>query len=496
MKKLGFIFSILALLTFVSCSANNKGVNGFYAPSGSITMDESFGNMDNNEYLELLEKGFIETSVNNKVNVSLDSSSAAYSNIRKQINNMHPIPSDAVNIEQMLNYFNYSYVNDSNEQLKSFMEIAACPWNSDNYLLSLAVKAKEFTIENKVKNNFVFLLDVSGSMYSYDKLPLMIEAFKLLIDNLNDEDRISIVTYAGTDKVLLDGGYGYEKTKLSAIISDLTASGSTAGSKGIKTAYELAQKHFIEGGNNRVFLATDGDFNVGISSTKGLEDFISEQRKTGIYLSLFGFGYGNLKSDKMDTLASCGNGNYYYIDSILEAQKVFVNELGGTLQTVAKDAKVQVEFNPELVSKYRVIGYENKILTDDEFNNSETDAGEIGAGHTTVCLIEFALKDSTYNETIPQTIAKCILRYKDVLDSEMNKEIINNATSITTSPSHDFCFQAAVAEFGLILRNSNFKGNASLESIIDRLTNSDCINDIYKQEFLDLVNKYKNDYRN
>lgn len=496
MKKLGFIFSILALLTFVSCSAKNDGVNGFYAPSGSITMDESFGNMDNNEYLALLEKGFIETSVNNKVNVSLDSSSAAYSNIRKQINNMHSIPSDAVNIEQMLNYFNYSYVNDSNEQLKSFMEIAACPWNSDNYLLSLAVKAKEFTIENKVKNNFVFLLDVSGSMYSYDKLPLMIEAFKLLIDNLNDEDRISIVTYAGTEKVLLDGGYGYEKTKLSAIISDLTASGSTAGSKGIKTAYELAQKHFIEGGNNRVFLATDGDFNVGISSTKGLEDFISEQRKTGIYLSLFGFGYGNLKSDKMDTLASCGNGNYYYIDSILEAQKVFVNELGGTLQTVAKDAKVQVEFDPELVSKYRVIGYENKILTDDEFNNSETDAGEIGAGHTTVCLIEFALKDSTYNETIPQTIAKCILKYKDVLDSEMNKEIINNATSITTSPSYDFCFQAAVAEFGLILRDSNFKGDASLESIIDRLTNSDCINDIYKQEFLDLVNKYKSDYRN
>ena len=481
------LFKII-VFTFISCSSGHSEMN----TGPSYSYDE-MGSNNNESYLELNENEFIETSVNNKVNVSLDSSTAAYSNIRKLINNNRNINKDAVNIEQMLNYFNYSYVNDTENQLASYMELSSCPWNNENYLLSVAVKAKDYVIENKKPNNFVFLLDVSGSMNDSDKLPLMINAFRILVDNLGENDTISIVTYASGDKVLLDGAKGYEKTKIDAIITDLYASGSTAGSRGIQTAYELAEKHFIEGGNNRVFLATDGDFNVGISNTNGLKDFISQKRQSGVYLSVFGFGRGNIKADKMDTLAQSGNGNYYYIDSILEAQKVFVNELGGTLQTVAKDAKVQVEFS-DLVKAYRVIGYENKILTNDQFDNNETDAGEIGAGHITVCLIEVKLNDMEKPNT--DYFAKCTVRYKDALDYDMDKEITNKCSKLTLSPSDDFLFQSSVCEFGLILRDSKFKANADLERLIERINKIEITQDVYKKEFIDLVLKYLNDYTN
>ncbi len=484
-KLINCLVVILLVFFFIGCAGAPSGgaMDNFYGAP-----EAEFG--DNNEYLELEEKGFSKTSENNKVNLSLDSSTAAYSNLRKLIKNGYNISKDAVNIEQMLNYFNYSYVNETEEQLTSFLEIAACPWNENNHLLSIAVKAKDFELDNQVPNNFVFLLDVSGSMYSSDKLPLMIEAFKILIDNLNDNDRVSIVTYAGSEKVLLDGGYGHEKTKISAIISDLEAGGSTAGSQGIKTAYKLAEKHFIQGGNNRVFLATDGDFNVGISNTNELKRFISQKRETGVYLSLFGFGYGNLKSDKMDTLAQAGNGNYYYIDSILEAKKVFVSELGGTLMSVAKDAKVQVEFNEQIVEEYRVIGYENKYLTDEEFENNETDAGEIGAGHTTVCLIELKLYEAW--DAVVMPIVTSTIRYKDVQDSELDKEIKSYCSTIVEQPSLDFTFQASVAEFGLLLRKSQY-ANASFESILSGLMflKDEQVQDSYKLEFLSLVEKYQ-----
>ena len=479
-KKFLAVLSIVCILFVVSCSAANKGdfMGGGYYESAPGSED----------YLELEEQGFINTADNNKLNVSMDSSNAAYSNIRKRINNGYLPTSDSVNIEQMLNYFNYSYVNNSDEQLQSFLELGDCPWNEESKLLTVAIKAKEYEIENKKPNNFVFLLDVSGSMYSEDKLPLMINAFKILIDNLADEDRVSIVTYAGSERVLLDGGYGYEKTKISAIISDLEAGGSTAGSAGIKTAYELASKHFIEGGNNRVFLATDGDFNVGIRSTGELEKFISEKRETGVYLSLFGFGVGNYHGSTMDTLAQAGNGQHYYIDSILEAQKVFISELGGTLQTVAKDAKAQIEFNKEVVEKYRVIGYENKILTDQEFENSETDAGEIGAGHTTICVVEVVLKEEV-DLLAEQNYAKCTLRYKDVLDSELNKEVINECNKYEEENSNDYIWAISVVEFGLLLRDSNYKGSASYQAIINRVRKPEFTSDIYKEEFCQLVLK-------
>lgn len=482
--SLSFVVVMLSIILF-GCGAGGSFANG---PQGEINDAGFYENSE--EFLELNETGYVSTETNNKVNVSLDSSTAAYSNIRKNIVKGNSIDTNSVNIEQMLNYFSYSYVNNSEMQLQSFLEMADCPW-SNNKLLSVAIKAKDYELVNTRPNNFVFLLDVSGSMNSSDKLPLMIEAFNLLIENLNENDRVSIVTYAGSDKVLLDGGYGYEKTKISAIISDLYASGSTAGSKGIKKAYDLAKKHFIEGGNNRVFLATDGDFNVGISSTDELKEFISKKRETGIYLSLFGFGSGNYKANIMDTLAQAGNGQYYYIDSILEAQKVFISELGGTLETVAKDCKVQIEFNTDIVEKYRVVGYENKILTDEEFENSETDAGEIGAGHTTVCLIEVVFKE---NYTSEDAIAKCILRFKDVKDNEIEKESINELKELSLTPSNDFVFQGAVAEFGLLLRNSQYKGEASFDSVIESL-NDNILNDDFKKEFLELVKKAKEKYK-
>ena len=491
MKKFYLLVVSLLLLVVTACgAATGDAYLPSYNESASSNQPELEESTD--EYLELQESDYINTQDNNKVNVSLDSSTAAYANIRKLINNMYNVPKDAVNIEQMLNYFNYSYVNDTENQLTSFLEMAKCPWNEDNYLLSVAVKAKDYVIEEDKPNNFVFLLDVSGSMYSEDKLPLLVESFNILIDNLKENDRVSIVTYAGSEKVLLDGGYGHEKAKISAIISDLTAGGSTAGSKGIQKAYELAEKYFIEGGNNRVFLATDGDFNVGISSINRLESFISEKRETGVYLSLFGFGRGNLQSDTMDTLAQAGNGNYYYIDSLLEAQKVFVTELGGTLQTVAKDAKVQIQFNEDYVEKYRLIGYENKILTDEEFENNETDAGEIGAGHTTVCMIEVVLKEEVVSDL--SVIANCIVRYKDVTDANLDKEVITSLYEITQTPSDDFLFQSAVVEFGLILRDSMYKYDASLESIVERVSKTVYQQDSYKKEFGQLVIKYMNDY--
>ena len=479
-KKMFVILLLLFLVTLVGCSSSSGG--GFYGPSYDYE-----NSLSNESYLELNETGFINTETNNKVNVILDSSNAAYSKLRQLINNGYRINKDAVNIEQILNYFNYSYVNESDEQLQSFLEIGTCPWNENNKLLSVAIKAKEYEINTERQNNFVFLLDVSGSMYSQDKLPLMINAFKILIDNLNENDRVSIVTYAGDQRVLFDGGYGHEKTKISAIISDLEASGSTAGSKGIQTAYELAAKHFIPGGNNRVFLATDGDFNVGLSSTNQLKEFISEKKETGVYLSLFGFGYGNLKSDIMDTLAQAGNGNYYYIDSILEAQKVFVSELGGTLETVAKDTKVQIEFNTNKVLKYRVLGYENKILSNEQFENSETDAGEIGAGHVTICLIEIQLKEDFIESD--EMIVKSILRYKDVKDNELNKEIINELKTISNTNSDDFIFASALVEFALCLRDSDYKGSASLENVLSKVNKDIYRNDPYKNEFYELVLK-------
>ena len=327
-------------------------------------------------------------------------------------------------------------------------------------------------------------------MYSDDKLPLVQQAFMLLAEGLNPEDRVSIVTYASGDSVALDGAYGYEKQKIMAVIEDLTAGGSTAGSKGIKTAYEIAKKYFIDGGNNRVILATDGDFNVGIRKTDDLADFIAEKRESGIYFSVYGFGRGNIQSDIMETLALNGNGAYGYIDSVKEARRALVTEIGGSIVTVAKDVKAGITFNPEIVESYRLIGYENKLLTEEEFENSETDAGELGSGHKVTVVYEIKLTENGMVEG--SSIADVKVKYKtpDVGEDKESSYPITEAAYHGTPTEQDL-FIASVVEFGLILRDSEYKANANLNALITRLDNLDLDSDEFKSEFRELVKAYR-----
>ena len=483
LKKILGLFSLVLVL--IMCSCADAGYYGGY-------YDEMYAPNDNGlaeeEYNEINERGFYDPKVNPLSSFSLDSSSYAYSNLRRLILNNSYISKDAVVIEQMLNYFNYSYTNDSDNALSTSLELAPNPFNSENHLALITVNSKEIAM-NDTRNNFVFLIDTSGSMSSENKLGLFQESFKLLVNSVNENDTVSIVTYASGVRVIAEGVSGANKKELVEMVDALVASGSTNGSGGIQKAYEIASKYFIDGGNNRVLLATDGDFNVGITSESGLNDFISSKRLKGIYLSVLGFGMGNTKHNKMNTLAEKGNGNAYYIDSLLEAKRVFVEELGSVLNTVAKDAKIQVEFNPEYVNKYRLIGYENKMLTEEEFNDSNTDAGEIGENHTVVAIYEVELKENIANDFIINTK----LRYKDV-NTNLEVEVVDSINNVT-GMSDDFKFASCVVEFALLLRDSQFKGNSSYEHLIEQLQSLDLQDDYHKQEFLELVKRAYNNIK-
>lgn len=485
MKKIVVVaFMIMLMIGLAGCSA--------YGPGG---MDLSNGyideNMTDDEFNEIVENEFVLTSEQKTSNVSLSANTAAYTTIRNFIKNKQKISNNQVRIEEMINYFKYQYGEpEGNDVLNTVASVIKTPWTEDTYLLTVGMQAKNIeTID--IRNNLVFLLDVSGSMYADNKLPLMQQAFIMLLQNLDENDRVSIVTYAGSDAVLLDGEMGSEKLKIEAIISDLQASGSTAGAKGIQTAYSIARKNFIEGGNNRVILATDGDFNVGISSQKGLEELIVKEREDGIYLSVFGFGMGNYKDNKLETLASKGNGNYGYIDNLLEARKALIEDINGTLYTVARDAKAQISFNEDFVEAYRLIGYENRQLTDEEFDDDKTDAGEIGAGHQVTVVYEIKLKDDFVEDA---KYADFIIRYKD---PEVGKDtVLEQVTELrqaTLLPQNDdISFITSVVEFGLILRDSKFKGTANLYAVLERL--EDIVNledDPYKHEFKTLIEIYK-----
>jgi Ca-activated chloride channel family protein len=403
----------------------------------------------------------------------------------------------------MINYFSYDYPDPQGDDLFSVTrELSDCLWNSESKLLLIGVQAKNINYDELPASNFVFLLDVSGSMYDSNKLPLVIAAMKLLTENLREEDRISIVTYAGSEAVLLDGASGENKLEITSILDSLTAGGSTQGSAGIQKAYELAEKHFIEGGNNRVILATDGDMNVGITSEGDLADLIIEKAETGVFLSVLGFGTGNIKDNKMEALADNGNGNFSYIDSILEAKKVLVEEMGGTLFTVAKDVKFQVEFNPEQVKGYRLIGYENRLLNAEDFADDTKDAGEIGAGLRVTVLYEIVLPDSEID--IPDVDLKyqedslivdsdewltVSIRYKMPDGDESMLESFPVTDKLYSGdPSENMSFAACVAQFGMLLRDSEYKGSATYESILQTLSGLYCVNaDDYKAEFYDLV---------
>lgn len=474
-----------------------------YSRTDSYTGNLKPEDFNTEEYSYISENGYKKVVEEPLSTFSVDVDTASYGNIRRMLCSGTEIPEDAVRIEEMINYFHYDYPEPEGDMPFSVTtEYADCPWNADNRLLMIGLQAKKIDFENRPASNFVFLLDVSGSMYSDDKLPLVQKAFSMLAENLNESDRVSIVTYAGYESVVLDGVPGDQTSTIVAALEDLEAGGSTAGAAGIQKAYELAQKHFIPGGVNRVILATDGDLNVGISSEGGLTRLIQEKKKSGVHLSVLGVGTGNIKDNKMEALADNGDGNYNYLDSVYEAKKVLVDEMGGTLVTVAKDVKIQVEFNPEQVAGYRLIGYENRLLDNEDFHNDKIDAGEVGSGHTVTALYEIipagsgkgkegdGLKYQTASETTGSSeLLTVSLRYKAPNgDTSKLAEYPVEADSYRAECSENLSFAAAVAEFGMLLRDSENKGTSSYQSVI-ALAES-CIHgesDDYRREFLELV---------
>ena len=454
------------------------GVNGF---QNKTLVDEYF---ETSSYTQIVENEYVNAAEKSDIYVSLDNNTASYSNLRGMINaKVEQIPADAVRVEEMLNYFSFDYNEPGQDQDFAFTySLYDAPYNKDVKLLSLGLKAAKVETSD-ITNNIVFLIDVSGSMYGADRLGLIQESFKLVCDVLKPQDRVSIVTYASGVSVALEGAYGYEGNKIRAVIEDLSASGGTNGEGGIELAYKTAQKYFVEGGNNRVILATDGDFNIGNSSVDGITALIKEKRQSGVYLSVLGVGFGNFKSDMMESLALNGNGNFAYLDSLLEARKVLVEEFGGTFYTIAKDAKLKIDFNKDVVESYRLIGYENKQMSEDDFNDKDKDAGEIGSGHSVTCVFEVKLKENASG-----TLAEATLRYKTTADElkESRADIGAEDTEITNRDR----FISAIIEFAMILKDSEYKGSADADSIAELLSFvPECENDYFK-DFYDLAFKY------
>lgn len=442
---------------------------------------------------------------------STDVDNAAYSNVRRFINQGTLPPVDAIRTEEFLNYFAYDYpAPRGNDPVSITTEVSNAPWNTQHKLVHIGIKAKEIATENLPASNLVFLIDVSGSMDFSNKLPLLKSSLKLLVKQLRPQDRVAIVTYANQTKEVLTSTPGSDKAKILDVIDGLYASGGTAGGDGIQRAYRVAENNFIKGGNNRIILATDGDFNIGISSPKELEKMIEMKRASGIYLTVLGFGMGNYKDNRMQILAEKGNGNHAYIDNLTEAKKVLVNEFGGTLFTVAKDVKIQVEFNPAKVQAYRLIGYESRLLEAKDFNDDTKDAGEMGAGHSVTALYEiipvgvksnFAPtidplkyqktgKDEKKALTDSPELLTVKLRYKQPnshTSSKMEVAVIDKDTPIKKS-SENFRFSAAVAGFGMLLQNSDYKNDFTFDNVIDlakQATNYDP--EGYRKEFIRLV---------
>ncbi len=474
-------------------------VDGAIANKGYFTYDDYF---NSEEYNEIIESGYKSVAANPLSTFSVDVDTASYANVRRMIEYGDYINPDAVRIEEFINYFDYDYSEPTtNDPFSVNVEMSDCPWNEETKLMLVGLKAEDIKKSEREPLNLVFLIDVSGSMFSEDKLPLVQKAFTMLTETLTEDDRISIVTYAGDEKVVLKGTSGEDKDKIIDAINSLEAGGSTYGEAGINRAYDLAERYFIDGGNNRVILATDGDLNVGLSSEEELTELIEEKRESGVFLSVLGFGTGNVKDDRMEALADHGNGNYSYIDSEMEAKKVLVEEMAGTLYTVAKDVKIQVEFNPVNVSGYRLIGYENRALADKDFHDDTKDAGEIGAGHTVTALYEILLNES--GTSIPEAELKyqqntstgnknelltVSLRYKQPDEDESKLLAVPVTDEVYTKKMpENLTFAAAVAEFGMVLRNSEFKGSASCEQILDLLEDYDYRSDDYKTEFVYLV---------
>ncbi|TVZ13892.1 vWA domain-containing protein [Maribacter sp. MAR_2009_72] len=458
-------------------------------------------------YASFYENQFHNVGVNPLSTFSIDVDKAAYSNIRRFINRGQQVPIDAVKIEEMINYFDYDYAQPKGQHTFSVhTEVAQTPWNEDTKLVRIGLQGKEYLNEELPASNLTFLIDVSGSMSSENKLPLLKSAFKLLINQLREKDKVSIVVYAGAAGVVLEPTSGKDKAKIINALNMLEAGGSTAGGEGIELAYKLAEKNYKKHGNNRVILATDGDFNVGLSNDNEMEKLITGKRASGVYLSVLGFGMGNYKDSKLEILADKGNGNHGYIDTMQEAQKLFGKDFGGTLFTIAKDVKLQVEFNPAKVKSYRLIGYENRLLAYEDFTNDAKDAGEMGSGHKVTALYEIVeeggssnytkddikLKyvDPIKNNTFSDELFTVKFRYKKP-DGNKSIELVHVQNAIIKEMSKDFQFAAAVALFGQQLRQSAFTNNSSVNTIVQLAEQGRGKDENgYRAEFVRLVKCY------
>lgn len=479
------------------------------SPPLEIAGIEATEQANTESYDEIIENTFLDSLTNPKSTFSIDVDTASYSNVRRFINEGRKPPKGAVRIEELINYFDYQYEAPESEQPFSVhTDMGKCPWNDQHQLVRIALKGKTFPRSNRPDCNLVFLLDVSGSMESENKLPLLRKSMKLLAKNLGENDRIAIVVYAGAGGLVLPPTPASDTKTIFGALDKLSAGGSTNGGKGIQLAYRTAAKNFNEEGINRVILCTDGDFNVGVTNESSLVDLIQKNAKSGIELSVLGFGTGNLKDSTMEKLADRGNGNYAYIDSDLEAKKALVQQLDGTLITIAKDVKIQVDFNPARVSSYRLIGYENRMLNNEDFLDDKKDAGEIGAGHTVTALYELippGVKNSTKVDTQSEfvktemkesaknsdVILKVHLRYKlpDQSESEsLSIALKQPADQEPELPTGDFEFAASVAAYGMLLRESEHKGNADWDLVLNAAREG--LGDDrhgYRSEFVQLV---------
>ncbi len=494
--------------------ANEQGTDEDY-PNYSVSVPPAERKKTNHkesnteDYSQTIENGYKNPQKEPLSTFSIDVDKASYSNVRRYLEQQRFPPAGSVRIEELVNYFEYDLPQPKSEHpFSATTEVSQCPWAKTHLLMRIGLQGRKMDFSQAPANNLVFLVDVSGSMDQLNKLPLVKQAFKILIDNLRPMDKIAIVVYAGAAGVVLPSTAGSNKVEIQAALERLQAGGSTAGAGGINLAYNVAKENFIVNGNNRVILATDGDFNVGVSSDAGLEKLIESKRKDGIFLTCMGFGYGNLKDNKLEILADKGNGNYYYIDNLKEANKIFSKEIGGTLYAIAKDVKLQLEFNPRLVDSFRLIGYENRVLNHEDFKDDTKDAGELGAGLSVTALYELIPKPNWNKMDAPLTdtlryqsmkttaqsaaseLAFLQLRYKkpkEEVSILMNQTIDNQLVALEKT-SDDFRFSAAVAAWGQILRESKFAGTMDFKQV-RALAEGALGKDVekYRADFLKLV---------
>lgn len=489
-----------------------KAMTGAYVAVCPTAMYDMDTRMNTEEYDRIQENGFKSVADTPLSTFSIDVDPASYSNMRRFINRGELPPADAIRTEELVNYFSYDYPKPTgNDPVKITVEAGTCTWNTAHRLVRIGLKAKEIPTEQLPASNLVFLIDISGSMWGANRLDLVKSSLKLLVNNLRNKDKVAIVTYAGSAGVKLEATSGGDKQKIREAIDELTAGGSTAGGAGIHLAYQIAKKNFISDGNNRIILCSDGDFNVGVSSAEGLEQLIEKERKSGVHLTVLGYGMGNYKDTEIQVLAEKGNGNHAYIDNLQEANRVLVGEFGATLHTVAKDVKLQVEFNPSQVQAYRLIGYESRLLKDEDFNNDAKDAGDMGAGHTVTAFYEVIpagvkneyvgkVDDLKYQKKEKMTLKPTgsdelltvKLRYKAPDKDVSRKMELPFVDNKGDSVSSDFRFASAVAMFGQLLRDSDFKGTADYDKVI-KLAKQGVNNDErgYRREFIRLVEAAK-----